>query len=103
MSNASDIKELQEQMKGLTEGIVNAFQQVSYDYAKIQTMFFALLQDLELCETLECVGCEEQVLRPTLKGIPIEDGCPMCGENLFTGTQTTVDEWDSGVGKDESE
>lgn len=106
MSNASDIKELQENIGKLTGGLMKAFEQVSFDYQKLQTMHFALLQELDFCEIIECSKCRESVMRPLLKALPLEDGCPMCGESLSgyeTPTQSTIEDWDNGVGADESE
>ena len=97
MSNASDIRELQMKQEQLTKGVVNAFDQVSFDYAKLQTMFFALLQDLGKTDTLYCSECDEEVMRPLLSQLPVESNCPMCGGELVIDTsQTTVDDWDNG-------
>jgi len=96
MSNASDIRELQEQHKQLTNGVVQAFEQVSFDYMKLQTMFFALLNDLGKTDTLYCAKCDEEVLRPILKDIPLEQCCPMCGDELSIHMhQTSVEDWDN--------
>ena len=102
MSNASDIRELQEKQENLTKGVINAFEQVSFDYAKLQTMFFALLQDLGKSDTLSCLECDEEVMRPLLTQLPVEETCPMCGGGLTKDTsQTTVDDWDNGTTEEE--
>ena len=102
MSNASDIRELQDKQEHLTKGVVNAFEQVSFDYAKLQTMFFALLQDLGKTDTLSCSDCDEEVMRPLLSQLPVEKTCPMCGGDLTKDvSQTTVDDWDNGTTEEE--
>ena len=102
MSNASDIRELQEKQDNLTKGVVNAFEQVSFDYSKLQTMIFALLEDLGKTDTLTCSECNEEVMRPLLSKLPIEEICPMCGGDLIKDvSQTTVDDWDNGTTEEE--
>ena len=102
MSNASDIRELQEKQENLTKGVVQAFEHVSFDYAKLQTMFFALLQDLGKTDTLSCSDCDEEVMRPLLSQLPVENTCPMCGGDLVIDTsQTTVDDWDNAKVEEE--
>lgn len=102
MSNASDIRELQQKQEQLTKGVVNAFEQVAFDYAKLQTMFFALLDDLDKTDTLCCSECNEEVMRPLLPKLPIESTCPMCGGDLvIDASQTTVDDWDNAKVEEE--
>ncbi len=102
MSNASDIRELQQKQEQLTKGTIHAFEQVAFDYAKLQTMFFALLQDLGKTDTLSCSECDEEVMRPLLSQLPVENTCPMCGGGLVIDTsQTTVDDWDNGKVEEE--
>ncbi len=102
MSNASDIRELQQKQEQLTKGVVNAFEHVSFDYAKLQTMFFALLDDLGKTDTLSCSECSEEVMRPLLSKLPVENTCPMCGGDLsIDASQTTVNDWDNAKVEEE--
>lgn len=102
MSNASDIRELKKKQEQLTNGVISAFEQVSFDYARLQTMMFALLNDLGKADTLTCAECGEEVMRPILKDLPLEEICPMCNGNLIVHpTQTTVEDWDNAKVEEE--
>jgi|TARA_R110001606_G_scaffold387702_1_gene552569 hypothetical protein len=71
---------------------------------KNQILLYNLMDELNLLNKLECHSCKEEVLIPMLKNIPRAESCPNCQESMLgEGEQTNFEDWDNGVGADESE
>lgn len=98
------IIEFAEQMNTFMGQTVQAFSIVDNQLSKLNIVLFALLKDMGKTEDITCANCDERVTRPIINGLPKQDECPVCGENLFGDEQTTVEDWDSGlIMNDESE
>ena len=98
------ITELVQQINTFMGQTVQAFTVVDNQLSKLNIVLFALLKDMGKSEDITCANCDERVTRPIINGLPKQDECPTCGENLFDNKQTTVEDWDSGlIMNDESE
>jgi len=103
MSN-KQINELAQNTQTFMEQTIQAFAIIDNEMQKQSLLFFALLREMGKVEDVTCVNCGNPVVRPMIEGLPQQDICPICGENLFKGSQTTVEDWDSGlIVNDESE
>ena len=80
---------------------VRIIQVMGNDVVKLQMMFYNLLSEMGKRERLVCPSCNEEVLRPLLPNIPLEEVCPSCGESLFDKNQMSIDDWDNGIRKEE--
>ena len=74
---------------------VEVIQYMGNDVLKLQMMFYNLLDDMGKMDRVICPSCNEEVIRPILPNIPLEDVCPSCEEGLFDTTQTSVEDWDN--------
>lgn len=98
------MSELVQQVNTFMGQTVQAFTVVDNQLSKLNIVLFALLKDMGKSEDITCANCGERVTRPLINGLPKQDECPVCGENLFDNKQTTVEDWDSGlIMNDESE
>ena len=103
MSN-KQISELAQNTQTFMEQTIQAFGLIDKEMQKQGFLLFALLREMGKVEDVVCVNCGNPVVRPMIEGLPQQDICPICGENLFKGSQTTVEQWDSGlIVNDESE
>ena len=103
MSN-KQINELAQHTQTFMEQTIQAFAIIDNEMQKQSLLFFALLREMGKVEDVTCVNCGNPVVRHMIEGLPQQDICPICGENLFKGSQTTVEDWDSGlIVNDESE
>ena len=80
---------------------VRIIQVMGNDVVKLQMMLYNLLSDMGKIERLVCPSCNEEVLRPLLPNIPLEEVCPSCGESLFDKSQMSIDDWDNGITREE--
>jgi hypothetical protein len=71
------------------------------DVMKLQMMLYNLLNDMGKMDKLICPSCKEEVIRPILPNIPLEDVCPSCGGDLFDKDQMTIDDWDNAKVEEE--
>ena len=92
-----------EDMQMFMRETVNIIQHMSIDIVKLQTMVYNLLIDMDKMDKVSCHSCGEEIMRPLISNIPLEDTCPMCGSDLFDKSQTSFEDWDNGVVSDESE
>tara|TARA_R100001510_G_C7548368_1_gene133129 strand:+ start:65 stop:376 length:312 start_codon:yes stop_codon:yes gene_type:complete len=103
MSN-KQISELVQNTQTFMEQTIQAFGVVDNDLRKLNFLLFALLREMGKVEDVKCSNCDNPVVRPIVEGLPKQNECPICGEDLFAGSQTTVEDWDSGlITNDESE
>jgi rRNA maturation endonuclease Nob1 len=104
MKQDKTFAEFAEQIQTFMGQTVQAFSIVDNQLSKLNIVLFALLKDMGKTEDITCANCGERVTRPIINGLPKQDECPTCGENLFDNKQTTVEDWDSGlIVNDESE
>ena len=104
MKQDKTFAEFAEQIKTFMGQTVQAFGIVDNQLSKLNILLFALLKDMGKSEDIVCANCGENITRPLINGLPKQDDCPTCGENLFARKQTTVEDWDSGlIVDDESE
>tara|TARA_R100000388_G_scaffold27005_1_gene21071 strand:+ start:265 stop:576 length:312 start_codon:yes stop_codon:yes gene_type:complete len=100
----NELKEFTEHIQTFMTQTVQAFGIVDNQLSKLNILLFALLKEMGKSEDVVCANCGESITRPLIDGLPKQDDCPTCGENLFGKTQTTVEDWDSGlIVDDESE
>tara|TARA_R100001082_G_C4253534_1_gene112463 strand:+ start:174 stop:461 length:288 start_codon:yes stop_codon:yes gene_type:complete len=92
-----------EDVQAFMRETVKIIQYMGMDIVKLQTMVYNLLDDMGKMDRVPCHSCGEEIIRPLLPNIPLEDMCPMCGSDLFEKSQTSVEDWDNGVVSDESE
>tara|TARA_A200000159_G_scaffold160830_1_gene181617 strand:+ start:508 stop:816 length:309 start_codon:yes stop_codon:yes gene_type:complete len=97
------IEEMAQNVQTFMAQTIQAFGVIDNDLKKVNFLFFALLREMGKVEDVECVNCGNAVIRPLIEGLPKQTDCPLCGEDLFAGSQTTVEDWDSGLITDESE
>ena len=90
-----------EDMQMFMRETVKIIQHMGNDIVKLQMMFYNLLDDIGKIERAVCPSCNEEVLRPLLPNIPLEEVCPACGESLFDKNQMSIDDWDSGITREE--
>ena len=102
MSN-KQINELAQKTQTFMEQTIQAFGIIDKEMQKQGFLLFALLREMGKVEDVVCANCENPVIRPLIEGLPKQNDCPLCGEDLFAGNQTTVEDWDSGLITDESE
>ena len=74
---------------------VKVIQYMGNDVMKLQMMFYNLLDDMDKMDRIICPSCNEEVIRPILPNIPLEDVCPSCGGDLFDKNQMSIDDWDN--------
>tara|TARA_A100001201_G_scaffold1778_2_gene4560 strand:- start:182 stop:493 length:312 start_codon:yes stop_codon:yes gene_type:complete len=100
----NELKEFTEHIQTFMTQTVQAFGIVDNQLSKLNILLFALLKEMGKSEDIVCANCGENITRPLINGLPKQDDCPTCGENLFAKKQTTVEDWDSGlIVDDESE
>lgn len=100
----NEMKEFTEHIQTFMTQTVQAFGIVDNQLSKLNILLFALLKEMGKSEDIVCANCGENITRPLIDGLPKQDDCPTCGKNLFAKTQTTVEDWDSGlIVDDESE
>jgi hypothetical protein len=80
---------------------VKVIQYMGNDVMKLQMMLYNLLNDMGKMDKLICPSCKEEVIRPILPNIPLEDVCPSCGGDLFDKDQMTIDDWDNAKVEEE--
>jgi predicted RNA-binding Zn-ribbon protein involved in translation (DUF1610 family) len=97
------IEEMAQNVQTFMEQTIQAFGVVDNDLRKLNFLLFALLREMGKVEDVKCTNCGNDVIRPLIEGLPKQNDCPLCGEDLFAGSQTTVEDWDSGLITDESE
>ena len=97
------IEEMAQNVQTFMEQTIQAFGVIDNDLRKVNFLLFALLREMGKVEDVVCANCENPVIRPLIEGLPKQNDCPLCGEDLFAGNQTTVEDWDSGLITDESE
>jgi len=91
-----------EDMQTFANETVNVIQHMGNDVVRLQMLVDNLLEDLGKLNKISCPSCEEEILRPEVKGIPLQDICPSCQSSLLDGEQTSFEDWDNGA-EDESE
>ena len=62
---------------------VSGFTLVDNQLSKLDIILFALLKDMGKSEDVNCENCGESITRPVINGLPKNDECPACGENLI--------------------
>ena len=97
------IEEMAQNVQTFMEQTIQAFGVVDNDLRKLNFLLFALLREMGKVEDVKCTNCGNAVIRPLIECLPKQNDCPLCGEDLFAGSQTTVEDWDSGLITDESE
>jgi hypothetical protein len=80
---------------------VKVINHMGNDVMKLQMMFYNLLDDMGKMDRVICSFCNEEVIRPILPNIPLEEVCPSCGESLFDKNQMSIDDWDNGITREE--
>jgi ribosomal protein S27AE len=90
-----------EDMQTFMRETVKVVQYMGNDIMKLQMMVYNLLDDMGKMDRVICPSCNEEVIRPILPNIPLEDVCPSCGEGLFDKNQMSIDDWDNGITREE--
>ena len=97
------IEEMAQNVQTFMQQTIQAFGVIDNDLKKVNFLLFSLLREMGKVEDVKCTNCGNDVIRPLIEGLPKQNDCPLCGEDLFAGSQTTVEDWDSGLITDESE
>ena len=73
---ADSIEAQVEQLAITQQGLIRA---VGSDIERLNVLVFSLLDELGKAEKIECVNCHNEIYRPILEKLPMEDTCPVCG------------------------
>ena len=95
MKRDQKISEFAEYMNKFMRQTVEALRVVDNQLGKLNIVLFALLKDMGKSEDVNCQNCGEKVTRPVIHGLPKNDQCPACGENLIADKLATVKDWDN--------
>ena len=95
MKRDQKISELAEYMNKFMRQTLEALTLVDSQLSKLNIVLFALLKDMGKSEDVNCQNCGENVTRPVIHGLPKNDQCPACGENLIADKLATVKDWDN--------
>ena len=95
MKRDQKISEFADYMNKFMRQTVEALTLVDNQLGKLNIVLFALLKDMGKSEDVNCQNCGEKVLRPVIHGLPKNDQCPACGENLIADKLVTVKDWDN--------
>lgn len=94
-SGKPTVKQLQKdvnEMKGVINQLINA---MTGDISRLNSLIFGILKETDSIKEHNCHACNQKILSPILKAVPMDTKCPSCGADL-NKNQTTIDEWDSG-------
>ena len=92
MKRDQKISEFAEYMHKFMRQTVEAMTVVDNQLNKLNFVLEALLKDMGKSEDINCHNCGENITRPVIYGLPKNDHCPACGENLFAEKLATVDD-----------
>ena len=95
MKRDQKISEFAEYMNKFMRQTVEALRVVDNQLGKLNIVLFALLKDMGKSEDVNCQNCGDKVTRPVIHGLPKNDQCPACGENLIADKLATVKDWDN--------
>ena len=95
MKRDQKISEFAEYMNKFMRQTVEALTLVDNQLNKLNIVLFALLKDMGKSEDVNCQNCGENITRPVIYGLPKNDQCPACGENLIADKLSTVEDWDN--------
>ena len=95
MKRDQNMSEFAEYMKKFMRQTIGALTVVDGQLCKLNIILFALLKDMGKLEDINCQKCGENITRPAINGLPKNDECPACEENLIVNKLTTVDDWDN--------
>ena len=95
MKRDQEIGELAEYMNKFMRQTVEALTIVDNQLNKLNIVLDALLKDMGKSEDVNCQNCGENITRPVIYGLPKNDQCPACGENLISDKLATVKDWDN--------
>ena len=95
MKRDQKISEFAEYMNKFMRQTVEALRVVDNELGKLNIVLFALLKDMGKSEDVNCQNCGDKVTRPVIHGLPKNDQCPACGENLIADKLATVKDWDN--------
>ena len=95
MKRDQKIGELAEYMNKFMRQTVEALTIVDNQLNKLNIVLDALLKDMGKSEDVNCQNCGENITRPVIYGLPKNDLCPACGENLIADRVATVEDWDN--------
>ena len=95
MKRDQEIGELAEYMNKFMRQTVEALTIVDNQLNKLNIVLDALLKDMGKSEDVNCQNCGENITRPVIYGLPKNDQCPACGENLIADKLSTVEDWDN--------
>ena len=95
MKRDQKIGELAEYMNKFMRQTVEALTIVDNQLKKLNIVLDALLKDMGKSEDVNCQNCGKNITRPVIYGLPKNDQCPACGENLISDKLATVKDWDN--------
>lgn len=85
---ADSIETQVEQIAMTQQGLIRA---VGSDIERLNVIVFSLLDELGKAEKIQCVNCDNDIYRPLLEKLPIEDICPVCGNPTDELVQEKLD------------
>ena len=94
-SGKPTVKQLQKdihEMRGVINQLINA---MTSDIGRLNSLVFGILKESDSIKEHHCPSCDQKILSPLLKAVPVDKNCPSCGV-LLDKNQTTIDQWDSG-------
>lgn len=93
---ADSIEAQVEQIAMTQQGLIRA---VGSDIERLNVLVFSLLDELGKAEKIECVNCHNEIYRPILEKLPMEEICPVCGNPTDELVQEKLDV----IGEEEEE
>ena len=86
-------KELQD-LKREFAGFANA---AATDIMKLNHIIYGLLDEQSKISKITCVNCNEEAIRPDIKGLEQSDICPNCGRSLHKTEQINLQDLQDAV------